>query len=134
MKRPEGPNIGLINSLADLCPRINQYGFIESRRTARSRTGKVIDSDGRRLRLSAIEEGREKDYTIAQANAADCSTPNGFVFTEKTIGELPLADGEFDRYGAPDGVEQREIDLHVDVSPKQLVSRRRGVDSVPRKR
>src|SRR3546814_3457893 len=61
IETPEGPNIGLINSLATYA-RVNQYGFIESP-YRRVESGKVTDE----VRyLSAMEEGR---YTIAQANA-----------------------------------------------------------------
>ena len=61
IETPEGPNIGLINSLATYA-RINKYGFIESpyRRVS---DGKVSDEV---IYLSAMEEGR---YTISQANA-----------------------------------------------------------------
>ena len=61
IETPEGPNIGLINSLATYA-RINKYGFIESpyRRVV---DGRVSDEV---VYLSAMEEGR---YTIAQANA-----------------------------------------------------------------
>ena len=61
IETPEGPNIGLINSLATYA-RVNQYGFIESP-YRRVNDGKVTDEV---LYLSAMEEGR---YTIAQANA-----------------------------------------------------------------
>ena len=60
IETPEGPNIGLINSLATYA-RVNQYGFIESpyRRVAGGRvTAEVVY-------LSAMDEG---DYAIAQAN------------------------------------------------------------------
>ncbi len=61
IETPEGPNIGLINSLA-LYARLNEYGFIETpyRRVV---DGKVTDEIDY---LSAIEEGK---YVIAQANA-----------------------------------------------------------------
>ena len=61
IETPEGPNIGLINSLATYA-RVNQYGFIESPYR------KVVDSKvtDEVVYLSAMEEGR---YTIAQANA-----------------------------------------------------------------
>ena len=60
IETPEGPNIGLINSLATYA-RVNQYGFIESpyRKVV---DGKVTDEV---IYLSAMDEGR---YTIAQAN------------------------------------------------------------------
>ena len=62
IETPEGPNIGLINSLA-LYARLNEYGFIETpyRRVVDSKVTMEIDY------LSAIEEGK---YVIAQANAA----------------------------------------------------------------
>ena len=61
IETPEGPNIGLINSLATYA-RVNQYGFIESPyRTVEK--GVVTDEA---VYLSAMEEGR---FTIAQANA-----------------------------------------------------------------
>src|SRR2546423_3832295 len=60
IETPEGPNIGLINSLATYA-RVNQYGFIESP-YRRVRDGVVTDEV---VYLSAMEEGR---YAIAQAN------------------------------------------------------------------
>jgi DNA-directed RNA polymerase, beta subunit/140 kD subunit len=62
IETPEGPNIGLINSLA-LYARLNEYGFIETpyRRVVDGKVTSEIDY------LSAIEEGK---YVIAQANAA----------------------------------------------------------------
>ncbi len=62
IETPEGPNIGLINSLA-LYARLNDYGFIETP-YRRVRDGKVTNEIDY---LSAIEEGK---YIIAQANAA----------------------------------------------------------------
>ncbi|HYC42675.1 MAG TPA: DNA-directed RNA polymerase subunit beta, partial [Noviherbaspirillum sp.] len=61
IETPEGPNIGLINSLA-LYARLNEYGFLETpyRKVEGSAVTNQIDY------LSAIEEGR---YVIAQANA-----------------------------------------------------------------
>ena len=61
IETPEGPNIGLINSLA-VYARTNQYGFLETpyRKVENGRVTDQIDY------LSAIEEG---EYVIAQANA-----------------------------------------------------------------
>ena len=102
IETPEGPNIGLINSLATFA-RVNQYGFIESpyRRIAE---GKVSDEV---VYLSAMEEGR---YTIAQANSA-LDAEGRFT-----------ADLVISRKG-PDYLMVRPdmIDF-IDVSPKQLVS------------
>ncbi len=62
IETPEGPNIGLINSLA-VYARTNKYGFLESpyRRIVNGKTTEDVEY------LSAIEEGQ---YVIAQANAA----------------------------------------------------------------
>ncbi|MGH7048601.1 MAG: DNA-directed RNA polymerase subunit beta, partial [Stellaceae bacterium] len=102
IETPEGPNIGLINSLATYA-RVNQYGFIESpyRRVV---DGRVTDEV---VYLSAMDEGR---YAIAQANVETDS--EGRVAAELTNCRKG---GDF--------VMQRpqDIDL-IDVSPKQLVS------------
>ncbi len=102
IETPEGPNIGLINSLATYA-RVNQYGFIESpyRRVKNAKvTAEVIY-------LSAMEEGQ---YTIAQANSE--LDKNGKFVLESIVarknGENIVALAE-------------EIDF-IDVSPKQIVS------------
>jgi DNA-directed RNA polymerase subunit beta len=102
IETPEGPNIGLINSLATYA-RVNQYGFIES--PYRKIIDHKVTSDV--VYLSAMEEGR---YMVAQANAV---LDEEGRFVEALIscrkgGEYLLA--------RPD-----MIDL-IDVSPKQLVS------------
>jgi len=102
IETPEGPNIGLINSLATYA-RINKYGFIESpyRRVV---DGKVSDEV---VYLSAMQENR---YTIAQANS-DLTEDRRFaadLVSCRQNNEFILA--------RPDS-----IDL-IDVSPKQLVS------------
>lgn len=102
IETPEGPNIGLINSLATYA-RVNQYGFIETPyRTVTD--GSVTDEV---KYISAMEEGR---FTIAQANAPVDKTGK---FLEELVpvrrrGDFGLA---------------RPEDIHlIDVSPKQLVS------------
>lgn len=102
IETPEGPNIGLINSLATFA-RVNPYGFIESpyRKIV---DGKVTDDV---IYLSAIEEGR---YTIAEANAA-LNEDNTFV--EELISCRKSGDYFVSR--------SEDINL-IDVSPKQLVS------------
>jgi DNA-directed RNA polymerase subunit beta len=102
IETPEGPNIGLINSLATYA-RVNQYGFIESpyRRVTQN---KVTDEV---VYLSAMEEGR---YMIAQANEP-LSEDNRFaeeLVSCRKGGEYLMA--------RPEAVEL------IDVSPKQLVS------------
>ncbi|MCW9033551.1 MAG: DNA-directed RNA polymerase subunit beta [Alphaproteobacteria bacterium] len=102
IETPEGPNIGLINSLATFA-RVNQYGFIESP------YAKVIDgavTDDVKY-MSAMEEGK---LTIAQASAA--KDENG-RFTDDLVSCRQA--GEFVL------VPPSEIDCQ-DVSPKQLVS------------
>jgi DNA-directed RNA polymerase subunit beta len=102
IETPEGPNIGLINSLATFA-RVNKYGFIESpyRRVVK---GKVTDEV---VYLSAMEEAR---YIIAQANAQ--LNPNG-SFVEDLI--VCRHAGDVELY------PREKVDL-IDVSPKQLVS------------
>ncbi len=102
IETPEGPNIGLINSLATYA-RINKYGFIES--PYRQVAGGKLTAEV--TYLSAMEEGK---YIIAQANAAidargrltddlvSCRKAGDFIMTP------------------PENVE------YIDVSPKQLVS------------
>ena len=102
IETPEGPNIGLINSLATYA-QVNKYGFIESpyRKVV---DGKVTDEV---VYLSAMEEGR---FKVAQATAElndDMTFANDLVSCRQT-GEYLMSDSS-------------TIDL-MDVSPKQLVS------------
>jgi len=102
IETPEGPNIGLINSLATFA-RVNKYGFIET--PYRKVDNSVVKDDV--VYMSAMEEGR---YTIAQANEA--LDDNG-----KFVHELVSS-----RKGG-DFVMSLPEDIHyIDVSPKQLVS------------
>ena len=102
IETPEGPNIGLINSLATYA-RVNQYGFIESpyRKLA---DGALTDEV---VYLSAMDEGR---YSIAQANVGIDAT--GHVAADLTNCRK---NGDFIM------CRPQDIDL-IDVSPKQLVS------------
>jgi len=102
IETPEGPNIGLINSLA-VYARTNEYGFLETpyRRVVKSKATADIDY------LSAIEESQ---FIIAQANSD--LDKNG-KFTEELISvrhknEFTLA--------SPEDIE------YMDVSPRQIVS------------
>src|SRR5258706_230014 len=102
IETPEGPNIGLINSLATYA-RVNKYGFIES--PYRKVHNKHVTDEV--VYLSAMEEAK---YTIAQANATidsrgritdelvSCRKGGNFIMT------------------TPEQVD------YIDVSPKQLVS------------
>ncbi|MBL8835477.1 MAG: DNA-directed RNA polymerase subunit beta [Alphaproteobacteria bacterium] len=102
IETPEGPNIGLINSLATYA-RVNQYGFIESP-YRRVKDGRVTDEV---VYLSAMEEGK---YNVAQANIE-------FDAKGRVVAELTNCrrGGDFVL------VKPEQIDF-VDVSPKQLVS------------
>jgi DNA-directed RNA polymerase subunit beta len=102
IETPEGPNIGLINSLATFA-RVNKYGFVETP-YRKVKDGRVTDEV---IYLSAMEEGR---YTVAQANSAIDAKGR---FTDDLVvvrhsGDVQLI--------PPDKVD------FMDVSPKQLVS------------
>ncbi|NCP80229.1 MAG: DNA-directed RNA polymerase subunit beta, partial [Gallionella sp.] len=102
IETPEGPNIGLINSLA-LYARTNEYGFIETpyRKVAKSRALDEVDY------LSAIEEG---NFTIAQANA-ELDKKGHFtddIVSARQHNEFVLAE--------PENIE------YMDVAPAQVVS------------
>ena len=102
IETPEGPNIGLINSLA-VYARTNKYGFLETP-YRKVENGKVTDQVDY---LSAIEEGR---YVIAQANS---ELDKDGRFTDDLISSRHL--NEF-TLAAPMDIE------YMDVSPKQIVS------------
>ncbi|MEJ2554326.1 MAG: DNA-directed RNA polymerase subunit beta, partial [Gammaproteobacteria bacterium] len=102
IETPEGPNIGLINSLS-VYARTNEYGFLETpyRKVTDGRVTNQIDY------LSAIEEGQ---YVIAQANAT--VDAKGKLTDElvscRHLNEFALM--------TPDRVD------YIDVSPRQIVS------------
>ncbi|MCE2527213.1 MAG: DNA-directed RNA polymerase subunit beta [Actinomycetia bacterium] len=103
IETPEGPNIGLIGSLATYA-RVNQYGFIETpyRKVEDSRVLDTVDY------LAATEEER---FVIAQANTPideDGSFVNETVLVRRAGGEV-------------DRVPSSEVH-YMDVSPKQIVS------------
>lgn len=102
IETPEGPNIGLINSLA-LYARLNEYGFLETpyRKVEDSKVTNQIDY------LSAIEEGR---YIIAQANATiDAALKlSDELVSARQAGETILV--------SPGRVQ------YMDVAPSQVVS------------
>lgn len=103
IETPEGPNIGLISTLASYA-KINKYGFIET--PYRKVNHSVIDENDVRY-LTADEE---KNYVIAQAKVQH--DENGKILDEQVIarhlGENIMAKPE-------------EIDF-IDISPKQIVS------------
>ncbi len=102
IETPEGPNIGLINSLATYS-KVNRYGFIESPYKKVS-NGKILNKIEY---LSAIEEEK---YTIAQANSVIDSEGS---FVEELVSC---------RKGLNFILSRRENIEYIDVSPKQLVS------------
>ena len=107
IETPEGPNIGLIGSLATFA-RVNEFGFIETpfRRVYKDEKGTPWVSD-EIVFLSADEEDK---YTVAQANAPVDEAGHFAVAhvacrTRHTFKDLPIGDVDF-----------------MDVSPKQIVS------------
>src|SRR5918992_814723 len=102
IETPEGPNIGLITSLACYA-RVNDLGFVETPyRTVKN--GKVIDE------ISWLDANREENAVIAQSNAKlndDGSFVDELVLCRQR-GDLPLV--------APDRID------YMDVAPEQLVS------------
>ena len=102
IETPEGPNIGLINSLA-VYARTNEYGFLETpyRKVVKGKVSDKIDY------LSAIEEG---DFMIAQANST--LNQKGVLIDElissRTQNEFTMSTSDRINY--------------MDVSPKQIVS------------
>ena len=102
IETPEGPNIGLINSLATFA-KVNKYGFIESP-YQKVENGMVV---GEVVYLSAMEEAR---YHIAQANAP-LNKDRSFV--------LDVINSRF--AGDVEQITPLEVEF-MDVSPKQLVS------------
>jgi len=102
IETPEGPNIGLINSLA-VYARTNEYGFLESpyRKVVNSKLTEVVEY------LSAIEEGQ---FVIAQANA---TLNEKFELLDDLV---PCRYKNEFTISTPDKVQ------YMDVSPKQIVS------------
>ncbi|WP_306853489.1 DNA-directed RNA polymerase subunit beta [Cupriavidus necator] len=104
IETPEGPNIGLINSLA-LYARLNEYGFLETpyRKVENSKLTDQVDY------LSAIEEGK---YVVAQANATVDAEGN---LTDELVSAREGSERET-RMVTPDRVQ------YIDVAPSQIVS------------
>ncbi|MFJ4294340.1 DNA-directed RNA polymerase subunit beta [Cupriavidus sp. NPDC089707] len=104
IETPEGPNIGLINSLA-LYARLNEYGFLETpyRKVENSKLTDQVDY------LSAIEEGK---YVVAQANATVDADGN---LTDELVSAREGSERET-RMVTPDRVQ------YIDVAPSQIVS------------
>lgn len=106
IETPEGPNIGLINSLSTFA-RINEYGFIEA-------PYRIVDKSGETPRVTNefiyVTADEEENYMIAQANIA--IDKDGHFIHKKVSGRFGEEIIEIDA---------NKIDL-MDVSPKQIVS------------
>ncbi|MFQ5516398.1 MAG: DNA-directed RNA polymerase subunit beta, partial [Acidimicrobiia bacterium] len=103
IETPEGPNIGLIGSLATFA-QVNRYGFIETP-YRKVEKGRATDE------IIYLTASQEEEYVIAQANAplkSDGRFANQRVLVRRTGGEV-------------DYVEATAVDF-MDVSPKQVVS------------
>ncbi len=102
IETPEGPNIGLINSLSTY-GKINEYGFLETP-YRRVRNGVVTDE------VEYLSADEEDQYTIARGNVP--FDKDGRIIGDRILacrrGDFPL-------------VSPKEID-YIDVSPKQMVS------------
>lgn len=107
IETPEGPNIGLINSLATYA-RINEYGFIEApyRKVEKPSSGNPVVSD-EVIYLTADEED---NYVVAQAN--EPLDDEGHFINNNVSGRFREETSEFDK---------QSIDL-MDVSPKMVFS------------
>ena len=119
IETPEGPNIGLIGSLA-LYARVNEYGFIEApyRQVHNGQVTDIIDW------MTADEE---ENHIIAPANTPIDPVTNEFVTTDAegnlvrphtVIARTRDFDGSF---GAPADVPTDDVD-YMDVSPRQMIS------------
>ena len=106
IETPEGPNIGLINSLATFA-RINEYGFIEA-------PYRIVDNSGDEPRVTDeviyVTADEEENYNVAQAN--EPLDEEGHFINKKVSGRHREDIIEVDR---------TEVQL-MDVSPKQMVS------------
>lgn len=104
IETPEGPNIGLINSLSSFA-KVNKFGFIETPyRRVDPDTGKVTD------RIDYLTADEEDNYVVAQANAR--LGDDGAFLDEEVIA----------RFRGENTVIKRERLDYMDVSPKQVVS------------
>ncbi|KAA0560377.1 MULTISPECIES: DNA-directed RNA polymerase subunit beta [Bacillaceae] len=104
IETPEGPNIGLINSLSSFA-KVNKFGFIETPyRRVDPDSGKVTD------RIDYLTADEEDNYVVAQANAR--LGDDGAFLDEEVIA----------RFRGENTVIKRERLDYMDVSPKQVVS------------
>ena len=119
IETPEGPNIGLIGSLA-LYARVNEYGFIEAP-FRRVENGVATDQ------IDWMTADEEEKHVIAPANTPLDPRTNEFITTDaegkivrphSVIARTRDFDGSF---GAPADVPVEDVD-YMDVSPRQMLS------------
>ena len=119
IETPEGPNIGLIGSLA-LYARVNEYGFIEAP-FRRVENGVATDQ------IDWMTADEEEKHVIAPANTPLDAKTNEFITTDAegkivrphtVIARTRDFDGSF---GAPADVPVEDVD-YMDVSPRQMLS------------
>ncbi len=104
IETPEGPNIGLINSLSSYA-KVNQFGFMETPyRRVDPETGKVTG------KIDYLTADEEDNYVVAQANAL--LAEDGSFIEENIIA----------RFRGENTIVKRERVDYMDVSPKQVVS------------
>ncbi|KSU78428.1 MULTISPECIES: DNA-directed RNA polymerase subunit beta [Fictibacillus] len=104
IETPEGPNIGLINSLSSYA-KVNEYGFIETPyRRVDPETGKVTE------RIDYLTADEEDNYVVAQANSL--LGDDGSFLNEDVIA----------RFRGENTIVRRDRIDYMDVSPKQVVS------------
>ncbi|WP_331713680.1 DNA-directed RNA polymerase subunit beta [Lentibacillus sp. JNUCC-1] len=104
IETPEGPNIGLINSLSSFA-KVNKFGFIETPyRRVDPETGKVS------AKIDYLTADEEDHYIVAQANAK--LSEDGYFIDDEVIA----------RFRGENTIVPREQLDYMDVSPKQVVS------------
>ncbi|WP_370043889.1 DNA-directed RNA polymerase subunit beta [Lysinibacillus sp. RC79] len=104
IETPEGPNIGLINSLSSFA-KVNKFGFIETPyRRIDHETGKVTDQ------IDYLTADEEDNYYVAQANSL--LNPDGTFAKDEVVG----------RFRGDNTVFNKSQMDYMDVSPKQVVS------------
>ena len=108
IETPEGPNIGLISSLA-LYAHLDEFGFIETP-YCKVKNGKVVTDKKGNPEIVYLKAAEEEEHVIAQANAP--RNEDGSFKNERVLGRYQGEAGEFPR---------EEIE-YVDISPKQMIS------------
>jgi len=105
IETPEGPNIGLMGSLATFA-RVNRYGFIET-------PYRKVEDGTVTAKVDYLTASEEERFVIAQANAP--LKADGSFLNDRVLVRTAGGGGEIDQ------VPPQEVD-YMDVSPKQIVS------------